>query len=373
MSNIKRVGVAILIVALIAIVGASFKGSNILDRAIILGLGVDVCEEGVQLTAEVVSPGNGTEQVGTFSKAITVTGRAIGEAMQELARQTGKEASLGQCVLLILGQEYYQTVDFADTTEYFIKHDSFKENATVCCCEGSAKDFLSNGGALGDSVSLAIATFMLQEADQVAVVDNDLLKFARSQSELHCTGFLNKVKFVPTENKDAQNPEQTLGYFSYDEVVIFNGNKYVCELNKAESQGMSLFFDKVVGDTFVSSADGLAKTLQVNDKKVDYKLSKDSVEITVTLSVRLGRTDSEEVSGPITAKKDKEIAPQVLNDVQKQAFDKANAFLEKQAEYNFDLIKLHELLRQRQGTSQSLAEKPTADFNVKLTVKVKEN
>ncbi|MCH5151803.1 MAG: hypothetical protein J1F65_04005 [Clostridiales bacterium] len=374
MSNIKRVAILIVVVALVALVGESFNGSNILDRAIVLGIGIDATEDGLELTAEVVSPGNGTEQVGTFSKTVSVTARAIGEAMQRVAEKTGKEASLGQCVVLILGQDYYEQKDFSDTIEYFIKHDSFKESAVICCCEGTAKDLLNRGDALSQSVSLSVATALLDEAENVAIYTNNLLDFARSQSELHCTGFLNKVKFVPSENKDAQDPDKMQGFFSYSEMAIFRKNSYVCALNEEEVMGMALFFKDVTGDTYVCDDDGLLKTLKVNDKQIEQKLTDDGgMEINITLSVRFGRTDSEEVSGAITAKKDKEIAQKLLDDVQKQATELANKFLAKQAEYNFDLIKLHESYRRKQGTSSELANKPTADFPIKLTLKVEEN
>ena len=374
MNNIKRVVILIVAVAIVALVGESFNGSNILDRAIILGLGVDASDEGLELTVEVVSPGNGTEQVGTFSKTVSVKARAIGEAMQTLAEQTGKEASLGQCVVLIFGQEYYEQKDFSDTLEYFIKHDSFKESAVICCCEGSAKDLFNNGDALSQSVSLAVASALLDEAENVAIYANNLLDFARSQNELHRTGFLNKVKFNPSENKDAQEPDKTQGFFSYGEMAVFRKNVYVCTLNEEEVKGMALFFKEVTGDTYVCNDDGLLKTLKVNDKKIDQKPTDDGgMEINVTLSVRFGRTDSEEVSGPITAKKDKEVAQKLLDDVQKQATELANKFLAKQAEYDFDLIKLHDAYRRKQGTSKELADKPTADFPIKLTIKVVEN
>lgn len=374
MGNIKRVAILLVIVAVVGIVGATFKGSNVLDRAIILGIGVDKAEGGITLTAEVVSPGNGTEQVGTFSKTVSVFGRSIGEAMYNIAELTGKEASLGQCVVLVLGQDYYETVDFTDLTEYFIKHDSFRESAVMCCAEGSAKDLFNNSDALSQSVSLSIATAMLDQAENVAIVSNNLLDFARSQHELHCTGYLNKIKFVPSQNKDEQNPDKTQGYFSYREMAVFKKNTFVCELNEDEVKGMSLFFTEVTGDTFVSEADGLLRTLKVNNKEIEQSTTKDGgMEIGIALSVRLGRTDSEEVSGAITAKKDKEIDPKVLDDVKQQAIELAQKFLAKQAEYDFDLIDLHEAYRQKEGTSKSLAEKPTADFPIKLTIKVNEN
>ena len=373
MSNIKRLGIALVVIALLAVVMASFKGNKILERAIILGVGIDKGEEGLTLTAEVVSPGNGQEQVGTFSKTVTVNGATVGQAIQGVAEKTGKEASLGQCVVLVLGQEFYESEDFTDVIDYFSNHHSFKESAVICCCEGSAVELFNNSNALSQSVSLSIASMLLDEAEKVGISTNSLLQYARSQRELDKTGFLNKIKFTPSENKDAQDPDKTQGYFTYREMAVFRANTFVCDLSEQEVKGMSLFLTKLKGDSFVSDENGVKLTLQVNNKDVKQDLKGDEIDVEITLSVRFARTDSDDVSGVITAKKDKEIDEKMLESVQKQAVELAELFVQKQAEYNFDLLNFHEMVRQKEGTSDALAQKPTSDFTVNLTIKVKEN
>lgn len=373
MSNIKRIAIVIVAVALIAVFMASYKGSDILDRAIILGLGVDGSDDGLKITAEIVSPGNGQEQVGTFSKTVTVTGQTVGHAIQNIAQMCGKEASLGQCVVLVLGQQLYQTKDFKAVIDYFINHHSFKESAVICCCEGSAEDLFNNSDALSQSVSLSVASMLLDEAKKIGVPTNSLLQFARSQSELDGTGFLNKIKFVPSENKDTQDPDKTQGYFVFRQFGVFRKNNFVCELSEDEARGFSLFLKETKGDGFTSELDGVKLSLQVNSKDIKQDLKGDEINLNVTLSVRLARTDSDEVNGVVTAKKDKEIDPATLQAVQQQAMALAELYLAKQAEYNFDLLKFHEMVRQKFGTSDELANKPTSDFKVKLKIEVKEN
>lgn len=375
MSNIKRIAIVILIVAAVGIVAGSFNGSDVLDRAIILGMGVDAAEDGgVILTAEIVSPGNGTEQVGTFSKTVTVKGETINVAIQNVAELTGKEASLGQSVVLVLGEQYFKTVDFSDLTEYFINHHSFKESAVICCCEGSAKDLFNKADALTQSMSLAITTAVLDESEKIAVSSNSLLEYARSQYELDRTGFLNLITFVPSDNADAQLPDKTLGYISYRQLAVFRQNKYVCTLDDQLVKGMSLFKPQVTGETFVSFEDTVTRTVQVTNKDVKLKPDgKGGFEAELKITVRYGRTDSEEVSGAITAKNDKEIPQKVLDDVLKQIQTVAERYLAAQVQYNFDLLDFHESYRQKEGSSAALADKPMSEFPVALTVKVQED
>lgn len=375
MSNLKRLFVVIAVIAVTIAIAGSFEGSNVLDRAIILGIGIDLEENGgVVMTCEVVSPGNGTEQVGTFSKTVTVSGGTVNVALQAVSELTGKETSLGQCVVLVLGNEYYENVDFSDLTEYFINHHSLKESVVMCCCEGTAKDLFDKGNALAQSVSIALSSALLDHAEKIGVPANNLLKFTRSQNELSRTGYLNKVNFVPSDNTDAQLPDKTLGYIGYREIAVFRANRYVCTLDRQEVKGFSLLSPDTVGETFVTYLDDVTRTLQVTNKEVKQKPDgKGGLEITVGLTVRYGRTDSEQVSGAFTAKNDKEIDPKLLKDVEEQAQSVAEKFLALQIERNFDLLDFHDIYRQKEGTTTALVNKPMEDFPVKITVTVKES
>lgn len=374
MSNIKRVGIVIAVAIAAVVVMVSFKGSDVLDRSIILGLGVDSDGEGgVRLTAEVVSPGNGQEQVGTFSKTVSANGRAVGQAIQNIAEKTGKEASLGQCVVIVFGQAYYENTDFSDSINYFINHHSLKESVVVCCCDGDAERLLNQGNAMSQSVSMSIATTLLEQATSVAVMNNDLLDYARSQRELDQSGFMNILHFEASPNKDPQQPEQTQGYFTYREVAVFRGNRYVCRLNEQETMGMSLFFREVAGESFVSDAAALRYTVQVNDNSVDKRLMGELVQLDVRLTVRLARTDSKEIDGFFAVENDGDLTDDVLKDVERQAAALAQLFLSKQAEYNFDLVGFHELFRRKQGLSDELRALPMSAIPYTLSVTVEES
>lgn len=256
MSDIKRIAIFIAIIIVVVLVASSFVGSEILDRAIIIGMGVDSYEDGVKLTAEVVSPGNGSEQVGTYSKTVSAIGTSVGQALNRIAELTGKEASLGRCLLIVLGQDLYEKNDFGDIIDYFINSDSFKESSAICCAQGTAEDIMNKGSALSQSVSLALTTLMQDQAEKVAIVTNNMLDYALSQRELFKTGFLNKVNFVNSQNTDANNPDKEQGYFTLDKTIVFRNNNYVCELNKDETQAFALFDDDALGDTFASNAWG---------------------------------------------------------------------------------------------------------------------
>lgn len=374
MSGLRRVAVVLLIAAAVIVWGASFEVAEVQRRAIVLGLGIDLDENDGStyvLTAEVVSPGNGGEQVGIFSKTVTSGGKSVGEAIAELGEKTGKQPSLGQCGVLVLGRSLFAGKDFSDVLEYFVKSDSFKENAIVCCTDNAA-ELMNKSEALSQSVSLALAEALNENSKKVAIPSNTLLKYARSQAELTKTGFLNLVRFVPSDNVDPDAPDKETGYFFYDRMAIFRANKLVCELSDDEINGFAALTESVVGDTVTVVDDGKTYAVRVNAKSVDYKLTDGVCEVTISLQVKLGRADSSDVGGVFAAQTDKQISDEMLEAMRKQIAESVALFVRRQSEDDFDLVELHDLLRRRDGSSEELNAMPTADIPVQVTVKVAE-
>lgn len=372
MYNIRRVSILIALIVGVIVIAVSFVGENITGRAIIIGMGVDKIDDGVRVTAEVISPSS-SEQVGSFSKIVSANGQTVATAIQRIAEITGKEASLGRCLLLVFGQDYYENYSIADDIAFFIDSDSFKEGCNICCSEGSAEDLFYKGAALSQGMSMNLAAMFKTQSEQTAMVTNTLLDYTLSQRSMLKTGFMNKVQFIPSDNKSQEEPDKPQGFFDLKNIVVFADNKYLCELTDEENRGFALLNNDVVGSTFVSNADGNQQTVTVSNKSVSLKLNEDkSVKCEVDLLGKVVRTDSADVEGMFVVQKNKELSQAVIDDVVKQATELINALLDKQKEYNFDIVKLHETIRRRDGSSEQLSNLPTQDIKVDVTVKFAE-
>ncbi len=373
MYNIKRISIFIFAVVAIALVAGSFMGEDIISRAIIIGIGIDGSDEGVRLTAEIVSPASSGEQIGTFSKTISANGKSIATAISRIAELTGKEASLGRCLVIIFGQEYYENKDLSDDIDYLISSDSFKESSTICCVEGSAEDFLNNSAAMSQGVSLALSTMFTSQARQTALATNTLLDFTLSQRGLLKTGFMNQVKFVSSDNVNTQEPDKSQGYFDLRNIAIFGDNKYMCMLTDEEIRGFALLNNDVTGSSFVTDVDGKQLTVTINSKDIKFDLQQGNViKCEINLQGREAHTDSGEVEGQFVAQNKKELPQAAIDDIIAQATAQINSLLDKQRQYNFDIVNLHETIRRRDGTSEQLNNLPTADIDVEAVVKFNE-
>lgn len=373
MSGLRRIAVVIVVAAAVIIWGASFEVSDVQRRSIVLGLGVDFDDEKNKfvLTAEVVSPGNGSEQVGVFSKIVDSEGHSVGEAIAEIGVKTGKQPSLGQCGVLVLGRNLFEKRDFSDVLEYFVRSDSFKENAVICCTDSTA-DLFDKIDALNKSVSLSLAEALNENSKKVAIPSNTLLEYARSQSELNKDGYLNVVSFVDSPNKDESAPDKKSGYFVYDKMAVFSQNKFVIELSEQEIAGFASLTEDVVGDTVSVSEDNKTYALRVNTKSVDSRLDGNTVKIKISLQVKLARADGSDVGGLFAAKSDRDVSEAMLEQMKQKVCQNIRLFVERQAECNFDIVDFHELFRRRDGYSDELASMPASDIAVEVSLDVTE-
>lgn len=374
MYNIKRISIFIFVALAIALIATSFTGEDIIARAIIIGMGVDESDEGVRVTVEIVSPASSGEQIGTFSKTISANGKSIPAAITRIAELTGKEASLGRCLIVVFGQEYYENNDLSNDIEYLIQSDSFKESSAICCVEGKAEDLFNNSAAMSQGVSLVLGEMFNSQAKQTAIVTNTLLDYTLSQRSSIKTGFLNRVKFVPSNNENTDEPDKAQGYFDLRNIVIFGDNKYMCTLTDEEIRGFALMNKDVIGSSFVCNAeDGSQYTVTVNSKDIKLSIQQDNtIKCEISLLGRAARTDSSGIEGMFVAQNQKELPKEIVDDIISQATAQVNAILAKQREYNFDIVKLHETFRRRDGSSKELDNLPTADIGVEAVVKFNE-
>lgn len=374
MSSLRRIFVIFLLSIALFVMSASFTSNDILDRAIIIGLGLDLSQDNeLVVTAEVVSPGNGSEQVGTFSKTITVQGQTVAHAIGQITQKMGKEASLGQCALLILGNSLYTRVDFSQIVDFFIHSYNFKESSVICCAKGEAKQILNYGEGASQSVSLAIVSMLQQQAKSTALPTNSLLRYARSQKELSRTGFINHVQFVPSQNVDEQNPNKIQGYFSYDQLVVFRNNKFVGYLSNEQLRGLSILTKSVTGDVFIVQAQGEKVTFITGEKSVDMQIDDTNVTLKIKLKCRLARSDDFGVNGVFTVQTEQNLPQELLQNIQRQATDLVQNFVDYQRQNNVDLIYLHEKFRQKQGSTDFVNTFSMDDLHFDVQVQVEQN
>ncbi|MBR2030367.1 MAG: hypothetical protein IJ999_05630, partial [Clostridia bacterium] len=101
-----KIFLLVVVAFFVAWVASSYTKSEIADRAIVLGLGIDMLQDDFVVTAEVVSPNEGGDSgaSGATSKLLTGVGKTLPLAIQDIFQTSGKNPSLGQTGIVLLGE-----------------------------------------------------------------------------------------------------------------------------------------------------------------------------------------------------------------------------------------------------------------------------
>ena len=170
---------------------------DIEHTAIIVAMGVDKTDEEYEVSTQIAIPQATTQNVSNNDSLISAKGKTIAEALDKIAVNTGWYPLFAFCNLIILGEN---TLDgnIMDTVNFFIRTDRVPDSATVCACEGTAKELLSTNTPL-DSVSSFAMQKILQQGyarmDRIANVNvKQFVEKSLSKSESAYFPYVSTVK-----------------------------------------------------------------------------------------------------------------------------------------------------------------------------------
>lgn len=170
---------------------------DIEHTAIIVAMGVDKTDEEYEVSTKIAIPQATTQNVSNNDSLISAKGKTIAEALDKIAVNTGWYPLFAFCNLIILGES---TLDgnIMDTVNFFIRTDRVPDSATVCACEGTAKELLSTNTPLDSVSSFAMQKILQQDyarMDRIANVNvKQFVEKSLSKSETAYFPYVSTVK-----------------------------------------------------------------------------------------------------------------------------------------------------------------------------------
>lgn len=131
-----------LIVILFIIIAPSTVGtpSQIQQKSIVVGIGLDKHEEGLELSTQVLIP----EPGGNYSQKqmiLQASGKNFSNAVSNLEQQIGKKLGFAHCHIIILSDEILQE-NLANTLDYLMRSNILGNNTTMVHTNGKAQELL---------------------------------------------------------------------------------------------------------------------------------------------------------------------------------------------------------------------------------------
>ena len=295
----------VIVAFFVAWIATSYTKSEIADRAVVLGLGIDMQDENIVVTAEVISPNEGSDtgSASATSKLLTGVGSTLPLAIQDIFQTSGKNPSLGQTGIILLGESMNKQ-ELKHILSYFILSDAFKDGVTLATCKGSAKQIFESTSPVDSMVSFALQTIIQKSGKKTNSTSNVLQNFVESQTRYSGASFLSQVSFLDDGNqkvnKDKDSNKKT-GVYDCSRVSVFKNGFFVDTLDRDETRGFVMLDESKTYDSFVvddaQSVIGTKDKVSVGivSKKVEPDVSFDGDKISaqdnLDMKIRRMRTD----------------------------------------------------------------------------------
>ena len=131
--------------------------------SVVIGVGLDIEDEEVVLTAQLAVPQPAENGENTKFNVVTGKGVTVADALNEVNVKTGFYPKLVFCKLILLGESCFGT-DVVDLLDYFYRNEYTGLTLNVAACEGKASELISQQFPCGNSATDVIDKELSSEA-----------------------------------------------------------------------------------------------------------------------------------------------------------------------------------------------------------------
>ncbi len=131
--------------------------------SVVIGVGLDVEEEEVVLTAQLAVPQPAENGENTKFNVVTGRGSTVAAALNEVNVKTGFYPKLVFCKLIVLGESCFSE-DIKDLLDYFYRNEYTGLTLNVAACEGKASELIAQQFPCGNSATDVIDKLLSSEA-----------------------------------------------------------------------------------------------------------------------------------------------------------------------------------------------------------------
>lgn len=196
MQKIARAAFILLIAAMLFLFFTNDFGLVDIHKAsIVVAVGVDVTEEGYDVTAQAAIPTPSQGEGSAAYTQVTGSGATVADAVDDINAKTGFYPKLAFCNLVVLGESCAQK-DIFTVLDYFYRNDYVPLTALVGMCRGSAKELLGQKPSDGGMSSSAIQRAMSEELKNSANASTVNLKLlAQDAGSPSASSYMPLIEF----------------------------------------------------------------------------------------------------------------------------------------------------------------------------------
>lgn len=368
----KKWIILVLVIAAVALLDGLSSNINLLDRAIVVGLGVDVEDEELLLAAQVIIPKNSSSaSQGNDFVVYTARGKTVQEAVENLSYSIGLKASFAHTNVIALGDAFLKS-GRTDVLEFLVTSDTVTDNTLLVACAGEAKEIFSVQLPINESASYHLTEILQSNRKEAGQNPSSLKSYFEDIYKTGSTAclplvFLRESEFgLLGEGADGENTK----LLDVSHVVVTNKEGYLVRLGRRQSAALSYTSEKLnAGSIPYVGDDGMRKEAVILRTDCEKRaLSYDEVEIKLSFSVRPAEKyylSASGVAGGISREAQGQIRAEILSAVS-DCFEVCKY-------YDADVYHVGEELYRRFGEEWKAACGKTYLGDVKLKIDVELN
>ena len=287
--NSKWILLVVVVVAVAALDGLS-SNINLLDRAIVVGMGIDYVDGELSLSAQAIIPKNSSSaSQGNDFVVYSARGETVQEAVENLSYSVGLKASFAHTNVIVLGESFLKS-GRTDVIEFLVSGDLVTDNTLLVAGAGDAKDILAVSMPINEVASYHLTEILQsnrKEAGQNPSTLKDYFEDIYKVGETACLPlvFLRESEFGLLGEKAGGEKTKLL---DVSHVVVTNREGYLVRLGRRQSAALSYTTQKLnAGSISYTGDDGYIKEAVILRTDCNKRaLSEREVEIKLDFSVR---------------------------------------------------------------------------------------
>lgn len=285
----KWILLVVVVVAVAALDGLS-SNINLLDRAIVVGMGIDYVDGELSLSAQAIIPKNSSSaSQGNDFVVYSARGETVQEAVENLSYSVGLKASFAHTNVIVLGESFLKS-GRTDVIEFLVSGDLVTDNTLLVAGAGDAKDILAVSMPINEVASYHLTEILQsnrKEAGQNPSTLKDYFEDIYKVGETACLPlvFLRESEFGLLGEKAGGEKTKLL---DVSHVVVTNREGYLVRLGRRQSAALSYTTQKLnAGSISYTGDDGYTKEAVILRTDCNKRaLSEREVEIKLDFSVR---------------------------------------------------------------------------------------
>ena len=258
---------------LLFLTGCSPMPTQLHERLIVQGIGIDIKEDKYLITMQVFDTQNGGGgDPGAAQDQITVVsaeGKSVLDAFNSITLQTGKEPLYSQNLILLIGEQAAKA-GLSHCIDFFIRYYEARPNVNLFIAKGKASDIM-NSEAKGQ-LTLPKNIEMLADSGELnaSTKKSTVLSVVKDLRKPYSSSSAAVLSLQDTENE---------AVVVSDGIALFSGDKLTGYLDREETTGLLLATGQVQRGTTVINVP--------NAGRVTYSFMGSQSEITANIQNNL--------------------------------------------------------------------------------------